>query len=289
MIALLGGNCMKRDGIYQEVAQKITELRKSKGLSQDEIAKQLDMAQSTYAGYEAANRKIPMDILLKFADYFHVSTDFLFGKTTHQKILESDNVLGKRVVEAREQLGMTQKELAAKTHLSERKIHEIENGMHITTITVAILSELATALNVQRSFLLGSPQDNSIAFQSSDTLGDRLRKIRQGSNRSKQELAAALNVTVLEVDAWENNAEIIDEEMRRRFCELHGVPNEVFRSTFIPTNSQKSSYSLNEADTESLLQVEKLFLSLNKNGRSKLLDYAQDIITSPKYSAVTED
>lgn len=65
------------DVIYRPVSKKLKALRKSRGLSQVEIAEHLGIAQSTYAGYETASRKITLNMLVRLSDYFGVSIDSL--------------------------------------------------------------------------------------------------------------------------------------------------------------------------------------------------------------------
>lgn len=58
---------------------KLKELRKNK--TQNEIAKALGITQRTYSNYEAGNRQPDQDTLIKIADYFNVSVDYLLGRT----------------------------------------------------------------------------------------------------------------------------------------------------------------------------------------------------------------
>ena len=288
---------MKKKGIYQEIAQKLTELRKAKGLSQDEMAKQLGMAQSTYAGYEAANRKVPMDVLVRLADFFHVSTDFLLGKTTDFKVIESCNIFGKRVRAARYKLDMSKKDLADKIlgttktrflGISEKELDELERGVDLSHVTPRTLQVLATALDVETDYLLGNPDDEALQFSGYDTVGRLMRKLRKSTSHTKQAIASAIGATVLEIDDWEQDAGEMTREMKLRIFEFFGIPVEAFGRIYIGSG-KKSSHALDENETDMLLAIEHLFLTLNPEGRAKLLDYAQDISTSPKYSGIEDD
>ncbi|MDF8367078.1 helix-turn-helix transcriptional regulator [Weissella paramesenteroides] len=48
---------------------RLKELRKSKGMQQQEAAKELNIPGSTYAGYERGEREPRIDVLIKLADY----------------------------------------------------------------------------------------------------------------------------------------------------------------------------------------------------------------------------
>ena len=65
------------------VGERLRNLRKDRKLTQEEISKLLGIAQTTYAGYEN-NRHIPdLDTLIKIADLFKVSLDYLAGRYKH--------------------------------------------------------------------------------------------------------------------------------------------------------------------------------------------------------------
>jgi len=59
---------------------KITELRKEKKITQEEIAKYLNMTQSTYQHYETGRTEPNIETLCKLADYYNVSLDYLVGR-----------------------------------------------------------------------------------------------------------------------------------------------------------------------------------------------------------------
>lgn len=60
---------------------RLLDLREDKDLTQAEFAKELDIAQTTYSGYETGNRRIPIEILIRIADYYDTSIDYLVGRT----------------------------------------------------------------------------------------------------------------------------------------------------------------------------------------------------------------
>ena len=65
---------------------KLKELRKNKNLSQGEIGKLLNVAQTTYAGYELGKAEPTIDTLCKLADIYDVSLDYLVGRDYHNEI-----------------------------------------------------------------------------------------------------------------------------------------------------------------------------------------------------------
>lgn len=59
----------------------LKELRESKGITQIELAKQLGVVRSTVCQYEKGNREPDTITLIKLADFFDVTTDYLLGRT----------------------------------------------------------------------------------------------------------------------------------------------------------------------------------------------------------------
>jgi len=55
-------------------------LRLSRGLSQHELARDLELSAVTISGYETGKREPSLEILERIADYFDVSIDFLLGR-----------------------------------------------------------------------------------------------------------------------------------------------------------------------------------------------------------------
>lgn len=63
-----------------EFTERLKELRKSKGLSQSELAKYLGVAKSTISMLEVGSRKPSWELAEEIADYFNVDLDFLLGR-----------------------------------------------------------------------------------------------------------------------------------------------------------------------------------------------------------------
>ncbi len=59
--------------------QKLKELRKSVNLKQQELAEILNLDASSISKYETGKAMPSPDILLKIANYFHVTTDYLLN------------------------------------------------------------------------------------------------------------------------------------------------------------------------------------------------------------------
>lgn len=62
-----------------------------KGLSQKAVASMLGISERAYQHYEAGTREPNIDTLNMLADLFHVSIDYLCGRTPPIKITFDDN------------------------------------------------------------------------------------------------------------------------------------------------------------------------------------------------------
>lgn len=61
---------------------RLKEVRKSKGLTQQDVAKYVGISQNNYSYWENGKVKIDNDSIKKLADLFNVSVDYLLGRDT---------------------------------------------------------------------------------------------------------------------------------------------------------------------------------------------------------------
>ena len=62
--------------------ENIRSIRIDRGYTQEQIAKQLGISQNTYSQYEIGVLNYPVDAVVKLADIYGVSTDYLLGRTS---------------------------------------------------------------------------------------------------------------------------------------------------------------------------------------------------------------
>lgn len=65
--------------------ETIRNLRIDKEYTQKEIAAVLGISQNTYSQYELGVLNYPVDALIKLADFYGVSVDYLLGRTDEMK------------------------------------------------------------------------------------------------------------------------------------------------------------------------------------------------------------
>ena len=61
--------------------ERIRDLREDHGMTQKQIASLLGMSQTGYSKYETGENDIPTAVLLKLADIYHTSIDYMLGRT----------------------------------------------------------------------------------------------------------------------------------------------------------------------------------------------------------------
>ena len=63
-----------------DIAERLKELRKQRGYSQSELAKQLHVSKSTISMIELGSRQPSIEVMEMIADFFNVSLDYLRGE-----------------------------------------------------------------------------------------------------------------------------------------------------------------------------------------------------------------
>ena len=66
------------DNMY---ANRLRDLREDKDLKQKDLAKILQIHQTTYSDYELNRLNVPVSALHTLADFYEVSVDYLLGRT----------------------------------------------------------------------------------------------------------------------------------------------------------------------------------------------------------------
>ena len=68
------------------LASRLKECRKEQGLTQSQVAVYCDITEKAYQNYELMTREPKSEILLRIAELFHVSLDYLVGRTDNRKV-----------------------------------------------------------------------------------------------------------------------------------------------------------------------------------------------------------
>ena len=62
------------------IAQNLKTLRNEQNLTQEQVADVIGVKRNVYGRYENDTRTIPIELLIKLADFYNVSLDYLVGR-----------------------------------------------------------------------------------------------------------------------------------------------------------------------------------------------------------------
>ena len=65
--------------------ENIRSIRIDRGYTQKQIADYLGISQNTYSQYEIGVLNYPIDVVVKLAQFYHVSSDYLLGLTNQKE------------------------------------------------------------------------------------------------------------------------------------------------------------------------------------------------------------
>lgn len=101
------------------LGNRIKVLREELGLKQEDLAKKMSVSPSTIGMYETNKREPNNELILKLAEYFNVTTDYLLGKTDIRNTgKQIDNVLNEAMI------GMSKEEYEALNETQKKQIRD---------------------------------------------------------------------------------------------------------------------------------------------------------------------
>lgn len=184
--------------------EKIADLRKERGLSQAELANSLGISRSALSLYEIEKREPDNEILMRIANYFGVSTDYLLGNsviTPNAVQSEKGNAglaywIGKT--------GLDQKAVAKRLGISEDLLEDFMSGALAPPYNILIA--LSDICEVSTDCLIGlrdksrDPDlDNVLPFRYNYKIAERIRGLCERENVDQNYLQMLLSLSEKEV------------------------------------------------------------------------------------------
>ena len=83
---------MTNRGSGKMYLKRLKTLRIKAGLKQTEIAEILGIQQTVYSRYERGFQTIPLNFLVKLADFYNTSTDYILNRTNEINPYSNDNI-----------------------------------------------------------------------------------------------------------------------------------------------------------------------------------------------------
>jgi len=75
------------------LGEKMKELRIQLGLKQADLLKKLDISSGRYSQYETGIRNPSYELLIKIADFYGVTTDYLLGHQSISQVILDEKIL----------------------------------------------------------------------------------------------------------------------------------------------------------------------------------------------------
>ena len=72
--------------IFTPVSVNLKKLRKERGISQQQLARKLNITRTCLANYETGARQPDNSMLVRIADVFHVTVDFLVNRSSYRNL-----------------------------------------------------------------------------------------------------------------------------------------------------------------------------------------------------------
>lgn len=72
--------------IGDTLGNNLQELRKNNGLTQKQVAERVGVSVSVISSYEVTHRTPSYDVLIKLANLYHTTTDYLLGRTNNPSL-----------------------------------------------------------------------------------------------------------------------------------------------------------------------------------------------------------
>lgn len=131
------------------IGSRLRALREDHDLTQQALADLLFINRRTYGAYENGEISMAPETLLAIANYYHVSTDYLLGKSDFSGMPMQLH----RLRDLREDHDMTQAQIARVLDMSQTGYSKYETGEN--DIPTAVLIRLSRYYNVSIDYLLG--------------------------------------------------------------------------------------------------------------------------------------
>lgn len=117
------------------IIKRLKYTRESMDLKQKELTELFGVKQSTISGWETGKDTIPLKQLIKYANKYNYSLDYLFGLTdyneNYEPIVIDLNVIGKNLRIIRKQHEKTQQNIADILNTNASGYAHYENGRNL--------------------------------------------------------------------------------------------------------------------------------------------------------------
>ena len=119
------------------ILHKFKESREQLDLKQKDLIDLFEVTYSTISGWETGKDTIPLKQLVKYANKYDYSLDFLFGLTNHnvkyKPLIIDLEIIAKNLRRIRKANSLTQQDIANKINTSQSAYAHYENARYLIT------------------------------------------------------------------------------------------------------------------------------------------------------------
>ncbi len=180
-------------------------LRENRGLTQEELAKKLNLKRNTYSKWELLINDMPLGICNKLANFYNVSVDYLLGLVStrqydnHKEEFNID-ILKQRLKKIRKKMKLTQKDVAKVINIKQASYNDYESGKVIIS-TFGIIN-IASFYHCSVDYLLGRIDDSMMEDEPQQVVEEtkttsnsvRFKELRKQNKLRQVDIAKILNV-----------------------------------------------------------------------------------------------
>lgn len=144
--------------------ERIKMLREEKELKQREIAEELKVERSTYAGWETGRDPIPIRKLNDICEFHKVTFDYITGLSDYNNYSKNTKkeiditIVSKNLKSLRENEGLKQKDIYILLNIASSSYSEYETGKIL--IPTLFLYKIAKTYNYSIDWILGKDSIN---------------------------------------------------------------------------------------------------------------------------------
>lgn len=196
------------------IGRRIKELRTENGLTQQELAKILNVSSMSISFYENEQRKPDSEFIIACSRFFDVSTDYLLGKTYKRRIPREERfgAFSKRLKHVRELKGISQRQAAEDLNISPQNLSYYENGRDAG---YGLLVRMARYYDVTVEYLIGaSPvmQRENVDINKDIGLNDKTINILRQRNKFGYSYAADIVNEIVRTEYFQRLVTIFSED-----------------------------------------------------------------------------
>lgn len=196
------------------IGRRIKELRTENGLTQQELAKILNVSSMSISFYENEQRKPDSEFIIACSRFFDVSTDYLLGKTYKRRIPREERfgAFSKRLKHVRELKGISQRQAAEDLNISPQNLSYYENGRDAG---YGLLVRMARYYDVTVEYLIGaSPvmQRENVDINKDIGLNDKTINLLRQRNKFGYSYAADIVNEIVRIEYFQRLVTIFSED-----------------------------------------------------------------------------